>query len=249
MASLDYWQKERTALFEGEIAPLNRLPMSTAARRANGPMFANIDALRTIVLGCPAATANLLDYLPDLLDDLTCTDWAATLPEYDRAGRLASLPEHAAVGTWLRTGSTDASLSQAAFEALLNHQERYGGRISGPTLLHLMLLSIEASSIPQAACLYEQWEKRPISMPPESRRFAKNPRALLYAHLRLSPLSDHSGFLFDCLHLFLAQATRWDKDVQPVPYVGLVEAARITRTCLQLTGRPSDLEAVVALIR
>ncbi len=111
----------------------------------------------------------------------------------------------------------------------------------------MMLLELEAGDPVAAKRIYEEYESKPIAVPPASLRFSRNPRALLYAHLDADAVA--STMLDDALRAFLAAATRWERDVWPTPFVGIRDAARIIWVCQSLRGQQPTLQSVLPLIR
>ena len=112
-----------------------------------------------------------------------------------------------------------------------------------------MLLACEAASPHEAIAMYAKAEKNPVLLPPRNLRFTRNPRSVLYLHLCLGQSSEHAQLLTKALSLFLSQATRWEKGVQPLPYVAITEAARVVRACLETKSGPPEIGDVVALIK
>jgi len=96
-----------------------------------------------------------------------------------------------------------------------------------------MLFEVESGQRRKARELYEEYEKSPVEMPPQSLRFSRNPRSLLYTHLRAVEIPAQT--LHKARESFRAAATRWEKDVCPILYVLLPEAARIFAACLRLS--------------
>lgn len=231
MASDAYWA-ERSANINPPI-----FPMPDGAFIGNGPAFAISDALCLGALGREEESRSLLEgFFPSLLARLSDESEFDRFPEHEKLSRLANLRTQAHIAYWLLNGTFDHELSQAASDAQLRSYrlERPSAKPDPVVLLQLMLFQIEAEQYGAARKLYEQYEKSPIAVPPESARFSRNPRSLLYAHLRAAEMPQL--ILREAFANFRAAATKWEKDVCPIVHVMLPEAARLVSACLRLTG-------------
>jgi hypothetical protein len=222
--------------------------MPDAALFGSGPYFANRSALKYMVLGRAESAQRLLDgYLARLLATLPAL--ASTQSEdFKLAEQLAELYEEAHIGVWLRNGVFDLELARSAFDYACRLHFDVCEEITTANLLHLMLLATESGNPERASSLYRELDPKPLSLPPQNLRFSRNPRAVLFAHLDLSESPEHHGTLDGALQRFVAYASQWERDVQPIPYVGLVEAARIVFAADFLRDRPATVADVAQQI-
>jgi hypothetical protein len=164
---------------------LRRYPMPDDALLANGPYFANRDALEYLILGRHDSAQRLLEgFVPRLLAALPSPSSAS--PE-----QVAHLYEEAHVAVWLRDGRFDIDLATSAFRLLRRKCNDSSGQITVADLLHLMLLAAESGATQLATDLYLQHDPKPLRVPPNDLRFSRNPRAVLFAHFHLSDSPPH----------------------------------------------------------
>ena len=244
MASDAYW-KEQSAKIR---APFRAMPKKVLI--GNGPMFAVKDAITLgIVERHDEARSLLKSFVPSLgglLSDLRQFD---RFPEHEKLGRLANLRMQAHVAHWLLNEKFDRTLSKLAMDAQWR-SFRFHSPSAKPDillLLQLMLFEIESGQPRKAQQLYEKYEKSPITVPLQSLRFARNPRSFIYAHLRAREIPAEA--LDQARESFRAAATKWEKDVCPILYVLLADAARIFAACLRLIGKPYAPSNVLPLLK
>jgi hypothetical protein len=244
MADDAYWMR-RGASIEMPIVPMRR-----EALVANGPMLAVHDAIVLEVLGRHHEARSLLEsFAPRLFVLISEENTFDGYPEYEKLSRWADLRTQAHVVHWLLHGKFDPALAQRAYEA----QWRYfrmlypSARLDPVLLFYLMLFQIESGRHDDARQLYEKYEKSPVRVPPESLRFSRNPRSLLYTHLLAHEIP--RDVLRQAFDNFRNAATKWEKDVCPILYVMFSEAARVFSACLRLTGRAHAPSNVFALLR
>ncbi|HYH47371.1 MAG TPA: hypothetical protein VEG34_16950 [Thermoanaerobaculia bacterium] len=250
MADDAYWTGQSAGLDDPETGAFAFTPMSEAALIAHGPFLTVSDALKFLVLGRPDDAKRLIDdFLPRLIARLHDTEWTRALLKLERTGRLASLTETAHLAYWLTEGSFCPDFARRAYDLLWKAHREFSpkARPDGSQLLPMMLLEIEAEEPMAAKRVYELYESNGVSLPPASLRFSRNPRALLYAHLHRGVVPD--GTLDDALKAFRAAATRWERDICPIPFVGLADAARIIWACLSLRGLQPTLQTILPLLR
>jgi len=202
------------------------------------------------VLDSPERAHGLInDFLPRLAPRLHETDLLVSLPTTQRTKRLAALTEYVHLGYWLTEDSFRPDLAQNAYDLdWLAHREfSPKARLDGSQLLNMMLLKIEAKDLNAAKDLYESHERTCLVLPPTSPRFARNPRALLYAYLNSDSVPE--AVLIRALKDFQNLATRWEKDVCPIPNVTLVGCARILWACHSLRGNIPTLKDILPLLK
>jgi hypothetical protein len=250
MADEAYWKERAAQLDHVRHGVSARLPMREDVLLGSGPLFAIHDTIALGVLGRVAeGRALLANILPRLERALENPDLFAELLPGERLLNLAMLKSNLHLGHWLLHGGFDSQLARQALEAAQLHLRSFAPRaaLDGSSLLHWMLLTVEAGSKTEAAQLYERYEKAPAELPPRSLRFARNPRALLYVHLMAE--GTESDLLRDARSKFAEAAAHWEKSLTPVSFVGITEAARILCACLNLVDRPSRPEEVFSLLR
>ena len=245
MGSDAYWEERSTKI----RPPFAR--MTHAALVGAGPMFAVDDAITLGVVERYDEVPSLLKtFLPRLTAVLAEEKPLDRFPEHEKLWRLADLRKQVHMGHWLLQGEFDRGLSRMACDAKwrafrFDYPQRKPDVL---LLLHFMLFEIESGHSRQARELYEKYEKSPLEVPPKSLRFAQNPRALIYAHLRAKEVSVET--LHRARASFRAAATKWDNNsVDPITYVLLPEAARILSACLRLVGEPHAPKNVFPLLR
>lgn len=220
--------------------------MEPDALVANGPSLAIADALEFMVLGLGAEAGALLEFVPRLRAALADPATLAQFAEHRQYEAAAYLRESLALGAWLASGETDRRLAEDAYVHLEKLLKWWGGTPTGPNVMHLMLLSLESGRPDRALQDYERYEKR-SDRAATLRRLAKNPRALLAAHIaRPSDLAARQ--LADAFEQFRVSAIRWDRDIQPVPYVGIITLARVVRACADLRRESTELSSLLPKI-
>lgn len=215
-----------------------------------GPMFAVDDAIVLGVMGKYDEARSLIQgFLPELIGLLADSRAFETFAEHERLGRLALLSKDAYVANWLLSGRFDARLGRLALDAMWDYFRFMSPKAKpdGVLLLNTMLLKIESGRYESAKELYERFEKTPMKVPPDSLRFARNPRALVYAHLHEKSVPQE--FLAKARHSFRNAATQWEKDVCPILYVLLPDAARILSASLRLVREPHAPVHIFGLLR
>lgn len=244
MASETYWE-ERAARID-----LAKGPMSPEALIGNGPWLATCDAIVLEVVGRHKEARLLLDsFFPDLMALLSDKSAFECYPDYEKLSRLVILYNSAHIANWLLHGEFDATLGQATYDAEWNNYRFHCPKAKADIilLLNLMLLRIESGRFERAKKLYEANEKKNIQIPPESLRFARNPRALLYAHLHSDKIPHQH--LHAARESFRKAGTQWEKDVDPVQNVLLPDAARVFSACLRLIKKPCGPSEIFGLLR
>lgn len=244
MASDAYWRARSAKIRR----PFSR--MTNAALVGAGPMFAVNGAITLgVVERYDQAPLLLKTFLPRLTALLSDEKNFNRFPEHEKLGRLADLRKQVHMAHWLLRGEFDPELSRLARDAQWR-SFRFHSPSAKPDvllLLDLMLFEIESGQPRQARKLYEKYEKSPLDVPPQSLRFSQNPRSLIYAHLRAKDISVET--LHKARASFRAAATKWEKDVCPIVYVLLPEAARILSACLRLIGKASAPSNIFSLLR
>ena len=244
MASEAYWRKREAELDDPTFGAFRRYPMPDSALLGNGPYFATGDALQYLSLNRPEAALRLLEgFLPRLLAALPRLT-SSSADDFKKTQQLASLYEEAHIAVWLRDGTFDTELAASAFHHLHHLNATFWGDITTANLLHLMLLAAEGGAALRACELYLEHDPNPLTLPPHDLRFSRNPRAVLFAHLRLSDTPNHHDLLDTALNKFISAAAQWDKGAQPIPYVGLTEATRVVFLADSLRQRQPTVPAV-----
>jgi hypothetical protein len=244
MAGDAYWTQQSSKI-KGPFTPMSREVLI-----GNGPLFAVTDAITLGVVERHDEARRLLEsFVPSLLAVLSDEDEFNCFPEHEKLGRLANLRTQAHVAHWLLNGEFDSRLSKLASDAQWRCFRLQSSSVKPDVvlLLQLMLFEIESGSYGKARELYEQHEKSPLKVPPESLRFSRNPRSLIYTHLRSTEIGEQ--ILREARASFRAAATKWEKDVSPILHVLLPEAARIFSACLRLTGQAHAPLNVFPLLR
>lgn len=246
MASAEHWAARRNQLLDPDWGARSFVPMEPDALVANGPSLAISDALELMVLGLGAEAATLLEFVPRLRDALADPATLAQFAEHRQCEAAAYLRESLMVGAWLASNEIDRQLADDAYAHLVKLTKWWGGTPTGPNVMHLMLLSLEAGQPDRALRDYEQYEKkRDRVLTPV--RLAKNPRALLVVHID-RPAGLTLRQVADALEQFRRSAIRWERGIQPVPYVGIVTLARVLRACAELRREPTGLLALLPQI-
>jgi hypothetical protein len=211
----------------------------------NGPLIAVNDAIVLGVMGRNQEARLLLEgFLPDLLNLLSDSSSFNKFPEFERRSRCTLLSEQAYIANWLLTGRFDADLGRLACDSAWRYFRFISPKAKPDSLFlfHLMLFAVELDEYERAKELYLEFEKSPVTLPPETLRFARNPRALIYAHLNEGKIPHE--VLSAARNSFRNAATKWEKDVCPIPYVSMSDAARVLSGCFKLIReckKPSHL--------
>ncbi len=239
MATDSFWEAKRHSLFEESIGPLARLPMSHEAMIAYGPASAVFDACHFLALGCEHEAHKILD---SFLPAVTKQGFFESIQHIEQRASVAGATN---CGYWLRYGAFDSKLASTALQYHLELNEWWGGRMTPPNVHETMLLALEADQPDTAAEYYEKHEKVHLSIPPENLRFSRNARSLLYLHIK----EPKHTMAQKGLASFVKAATKWDKGIQPIPYISIDDAARTYYACRTLTGESVSLQQVLATIR
>lgn len=250
MASEAYWNDLRQKLAESPSWMLAPIEDSTITL-GNGPFMHVSTAFDCMLAGLQDLAFRILDNtLPRLRHYVKDLSWLKDIPLNQVEDRAFYTARYFHLGSWIRTGVMDCALAQICsdrYQALLKFwnirrpRENY--------LLESMLLRVESRKYDEAAALYEEYEKKPIAIPPPSRRFTRNARSILYLFLKSGRDESQGVLLQQSLSAFLSAATRWGKDAFPLPYTGEFDVARIFRACRELAGGAASMEDVLAAVR
>lgn len=237
MADNDYWTERASRLDDPTIGAFaaSFFPVPDDALIGKRPFFAVSNALRLLVLDRKEDAQRLLnDFLPRLTSRLSDDHGRRSLAAVRNTGEIASLAEHAHLAVWLTEGAFTSYWGRLAYDLRWKAHREFSprARLDGPELLHMMLLLIETGDPASAKELYSSSEAKPLALPPSSLRFSRNPRTLLFAHLNSDLVSAES--LDAAFRAFHKAATQWQHDLYPIPFVGIVEAARIFWACYSL---------------
>jgi hypothetical protein len=203
-----------------------------------------------MVLGLQDHAADLLaSLLTKVLAELKDDRWMKVRSEYAGSEMTMGLAKAANVATWLHTGKFNPLLAASALQWHLKMQSFWGGRLTGPNLLGVMLSSIESGTPNEAIRLYEDNETKLLAIPPKDFRFCRNARSVLYLFLKSGQEEGRKAIREEALRKFLAAATRWEKGVQPIPYVNKLDVARLVHAARSLEGQSLSVSETLAQVR
>jgi hypothetical protein len=243
MASDQYWARHLASLekhFREVTVPYTGMLAGVGATHA----------LEMIVGGKPEKARDYLnDLVPRLKSELADRRWMLGRSEYEGKEMMKAVAKGTHAAVWLQTGRFDPDLAKAARAWGEEMDRHWGGRMTGPNLLDRMLESIECGDPDAAVRLYEKQELNPLPLPPRDLRFTRNARSVLYFCLRTGKDSSVREFRDQAMRKFLAAATQWEKGIHPLPYLGLLDVARIVFAAAGLEGSPTSVETVAAQIR
>jgi hypothetical protein len=247
MASKAYWETKSKELSRQYPLPLkaDEVYLGMLACSTVG------DVLYSMAAGRQDLSAALLDHMvPRLGKEVIDRPWMKEPPEYKAKEMMMIVSEAAHVAWWLKTGEFDARLAKEAIHWREEMERLWGvGRRIGPNLLASMLLAVETNQPDLAIRLYEENAKPVLKVPPADFRFVKNARSVLYVFLRCGGQQSRRDMVKEALSRLLVAATKWEKDLFPLPDLGISDTARLVHACARLEKRKLSVTEVVDLIR
>lgn len=247
MATDTYWEKTRARLYEKY-----RFPLDPSKVRARGwmPTVIISEVLQCLVVGMSENAQAVLKLIsPQMEEELASEEANREKGPSGDIQLIASISRSAHLAHWLHHDRIDLSLAERALRwrhALNAHYN--SSKLTQPNLLDSMLLEVETEKPERAIPVYEANEKSPLVLPPKNMRFSSNARSVLYLHLKTGKDKTSADLRKKSLASFLRNATQWDRDVSPLPYVMLMEVARISRACWWISGEDYSLSRIVEAI-
>lgn len=250
MATQEYWDEELGRILHPVYGSVVRLPVPDESIIGNAPSLSNRDVVCLLAHGRVEAAYQILDdFLERLASRATDFGWLTEIERQKRPPIQASVCEDYLVSTWLRHGAINPEAAQRALQAQLQLAEYWGPTPGTPWLLHSMLAAIESGQLEMADSLYREHEPTPLGELPSGLRASQNPRHVLWLFVEFGGAAEHVSQLMKLLERLAGRASKWERSVQPVPYVGSVELARIVRSALELAGLDSTVQKVAEWVK
>lgn len=209
-----------------------------------------IHGLEFMIVGMEEEAADFLGRLvPKLRSELEDKRWIAGRSEYSGKELMTAVAHGASAAAWLQTGRFDKVLAASALAWRQEMQRIWGGRATTPNLLDLMLSAIESGQPDLALEIYRLHQPAPLAIPPKNFRFTRNACSILYLFLCTDRDASSKDLRGEALSKFLASATRWEKGFDPLPYVNILDVARIVYAAGTLEGRPPSLKTIISQVK
>lgn len=252
MASENYWEQQKAHLLDPELGAQFHFSYEPRELLKGSAMWVLLqNAMKFWVLEMHEAAkrciAHVYPALRTLLNDQTVCD-ELRKPSDFRPPSLIFHLETLSVAHWLASGEHDRAVLTRMISEINADPERRPRSLYPPMVNQAILAAIESDDSHLVERYYRKWERRPLRRLPTDLRFASNPRHVLVAHCRYGNEEQAKPVLSEALSRMSSRARNWEK-TDAVPFIGIVELARIIFQCERLRGNALSLEQLWPMLR